>query len=420
VGAELVPLWTRALNPIRPFAPAGQNAQQGLRGALSVSATGQVAVVAGGLLWVIDGVSGIPSHAFLAADSVRLNSQDALYFDSPGHVAFTPDAGGVWLRANGMPAFVDLEAIDRRRGPLVRYSWALQADSDESWEAPAQSVARDGTLVWLSSGGVARALGQNGTVRWESSVYGGTPRLDSNEFVFWSAANPARALALQDAREVWRPQVLSGWTDSVLTNSEDAPTRSVIPVRHTENFKPVLSLHRLDGTVAAIAHGSDGGLPLFPDATAQSVGELLVSDQERLASFDQATGELRWLVRLPSALGTDLVPAERSGKVFAATKDCRLLALDSDGRIVNSHRMKGFPTGDLMKLRNGILYVLTQLPMPVSSARLFPGDVTSARPDGSVPRIADYDCFRSVRTQCGPPIDGELGYLYLLYAFAVE
>ena len=82
--------------------------------------------------------------------------------------------------------------------------------------------------------------------------------------------------------------------------------------------------------------------------------------------------------------------------------------------------MRGFPTGDLMQLRDGILYVLTYMPIPPDGGLVFPGDLRGPRLDGGIPTIEDYDCFHSIPTVCGPPINRELGYLYLLYAFAVE
>lgn len=419
LGAELVPIWTRTLNPIHPLVLLAQNGHRGYRGAISVSATGEVAVVAGGLLWILDGATGVPSHAFRSADADRINEAEGLLFSSPGHVAFAPD-GRLWVKANSQPALINLQSLDRKRGPLVTFSWALQGFSGGTWDSPAQSVASDGTLFWFSSDGTTRALQPDGAVRWESGIFGGTPRVDANDFVYWSAADPARAVAAEDAREVWRPQVLPGWTDSVLTNNENAAIRTLIPVRHVQNFRELLALHRLDGSIATIPHGADGGLPLIPTATAQSASGLWVADRDSIARFDEATGELRWLTQVSSDLWPDLVAGENSEQVFAATRDCRVLALDADGRIARSHQMKGIATGDLMQLRDGILYVLTYLPRPLSSTNLFPGDLSSPRRDGGVPQLDDYECFKSVPTLCGPPIDGELGYVYVLYAFAVE
>ncbi len=81
-----------------------------------------------------------------------------------------------------------------------------------------------------------------------------------------------------------------------------------------------------------------------------------------------------------------------SGKdeaLYVATENCHLSVLDRSGRVTRSHQMIGRPTGDLMQMENGILYVLTYVPRGLRQEQMvFPGQFTVSREDGGVSRLA--------------------------------
>ena len=83
--------------------------------------------------------------------------------------------------------------------------------------------------------------------------------------------------------------------------------------------------------------------------------------------------------------------------------------------------MVGRPTSDLMQVQNGILYVLTTIHTGLPEYQVvFPGQFEVTREDGSVSRLADYECVDGSSFYCGQPIYGQSRFLYVLYAFAVE
>lgn len=422
---ELVPLWRHVINPEVATVPPPKSGRIGKRGAIAAHSNGKVAVSIGGTVWLFDGATGKPEHALLAATVSPTFNRGRLDFDPVGVAAFTPDGGGLWVKAANHPALLDLAVWDRRHGPNVTVAWRANHPGDP-WDDGSQAVGADGTLYWRSTSGAVRALDTDGGVRWELSGLGGTPRVDANDFIFWSDAAPARGFASSDGREVWRPQSLAQWNTSELTNSENAAGNSLIPVKHQTNTRGELSLHRLDGTIAAVFEfGVDGGLGFVPDSTAQSHDTLFSALHESPAgaglieAFAQSSRVKKWSTQL-SPLATDPM-AGANDALFVATIDCRISMLDGRGIVTKSHRMAGRPTGDLLQLQNGILYVLTEIDVGLSGEeRVFPGQFTVPREDGGVSSIDDYECFSSEPFLCGQPIVGANPLLFMLYAFKVE
>lgn len=420
---ELVPLWRHTINPLLDTVPSPKSGRFGHRGAVAAHPNGKVAVAIGGTVWLFDGRSGNPEHVLLAATVPEL-ARSRLDFDRDGVAAFTPDGGGLWVKGLAHPALLDLTTWDRRLGPRVAVASAGQLN--DPWDDGSQAVGADGTLYWRGTFGTVRALAPDGDVRWQLAGLGGTPRVDSNDFVFWSDAAPARGFAAADGREVWRPQQLAQWNTSELTNSENAPSTSLIPVKHQTNGRGELSLHGIDGRIAAVLEFDvDAGLGFLPDSTAQSNGTLFTALHESSAgsglieAFDQSTLMKKWAAEI-SPLETDPI-AGRDETLYVATRDCRVSVIDSSGNIVRSHRMAGRPTGDLMQLQNGILYVLTEIGTGLNEdQRVFPGQFAVPREDGGVSSVDDYECLRSEPFLCGQPIAGSNPLLFMLYAFKVE
>ncbi len=414
LAGTLAPLWSRTLAPLRATASSGA---EGGRSAVAVHPNGTVAVAVGGTLWLLDADSGVPAHGLLSGGGVGLGDI--------GTAVFTPDGKSLWVNG-GTPTRLDLTSWDRISGPR-----AYKYPGDQTWGGMAPAVAADGTLFFLGVGGRARALETSGQLRWDQPGLGGTPRVDSNDRVFWSKSQPPRAVDALTGQEVWRAALQPEWLESQLLNSENAPIRSLVPMRNRSIGPDTVSLHRADGSIARVIElRTDGGVPVRPHRSAQSAdGVLFLTYRvgaemgpewvERMVALDETTGRERW-VRELSAFATDPVVGN-SGDVYVAGTDCRLSILDPAGDVSRSYLMAGKPTGDLLQFVNGVLYVLTRIDTQLSPGeRVFAGDLRPVLEDGGVRQVEDYDCPSGVAALCGPAIDGDMGNLFILYAFKVE
>ena len=410
----LVPLWKRTLNPITRTSTF--NSAEGHRSAVAVHPNGTVAVAAGGTVWLLDANTGVPTHGLMAASRVG--------FSVFGFAVFTPDGKSLWVNG-GDPMRLDLTSWDRIAGPAA---YRYQGDAFSSGLVP--GVASDGTIFFLGS--LGRALEPSGQVRWERSGVNGTARVDAADRVFWSRAQPPRALDPITGDEVWRAQLRPEWFESELINAENVPTRSLIPMRNLSNGPHTVSLHRAsDGNIERVIEPrTDAGTSVRANRSAQSgdgtlyLTYLLGSSQgavlnERVVAYDEATGAQKWVKEFPELATAPLVGA--GGDVFVATKDCRLSVLSPDGEVRRSFLMAARPTGDLLQLTDGVLYVVTSINPGLNvGERVFPGDSLPVREDGGIPRVEDYDCPRGDPLLCAPEIKGDVSELFVLYAFRVE
>lgn len=374
-------------------------------------------MAAGGTLWLLDADAGIPAHGLRGgAGGVQFGSQQI--------AAFTPDGDSLWVNG-GTPTRLDLTAWDKLSGPA-----AYQVEEGQGWVAKSPAVGSDGTLFFLSFDGVARAVEPSGQVRWRRPNLSGTPRVDARGRVFWSRTQPLRAVDSLTGEEVWRAVLQPEWRESTLLNSENAPVRFPIPLRNLSlGSQPYsVSLHREDGSIARIiSPKTDAGVSIGPTRSAQSPTGVLVltfrmlaGDDviERIIAIDEATGAERWSRDVAELATHPVVGA--SGDVYVATTDCRLSVLDSNGDVTRSYVMPGKPTGDLLQLSNGVVYVLTSLTTQLAPGeRIWADDVDLTREDGGAARVEDYDCPAGAARLCFPTIDSGDGLL-VLHAFKVE
>lgn len=413
----LTPLWRRTIVPVLPGYDS-RAALRNLRGrsALAVHPVGGIAVSLGGVLWLIDPLTGVPSHILYGADGNALALRENPLFKAPV-VAFAPDGKKLWTDSYG-PMLLNLEVFDRRAGPRVEYSW-FAAHSEkyiEVWDSPSQSVGADGTLYWNSQFGMARALEPSGQVRWESDQARGFASLDGNGNSFWT--HSAAGLRGEDGGLMWTAAQMSPWRGTgLLTNVEGSLIRELIPVQHGPAAQggDELALHRLDGTIAAI-------LPerVAPEtSSAQTDGLLFLATAEgtSLSSWNTRTLQRNWATPLSGTLDVSPVVVEGSRSVWVVTSDCRVSELDEQGVVKRWHQMDGAPMDQVSKVSNGILYVLS-----MTRNELGPGEVVRPgqllRADGGTTAPSDYGCYRNVAEWCGLPI--RPGPVFYLYAYRID
>lgn len=433
--------WRRPLIPA--LAPEYYPAQRQSHYQDSVAISGnRIAINAGATLWLLDADTGLPTNMFIGADGIlisrALNDQYNPYFESSVPVvAFAGDGGLLWTAGILTPLLLDLGAIDVVKGPLVVLSWEAdhpfrqgQTTGPGWWDATA-AVGSDGTLFWRNYGSHIRALEPSGNVRWEAFNSGGWPILDGDR-IYWQS-EPI-GLRQSDGGVVWTAQTPAGqrWPSGFITDARTGPLGSVIPV-----LRPgirTLSAHRRDGTMIwAVDAGyyNDGINSDYFSTAEDSSGTLYAARVERVVGGGGeigavegrnafANGDFKWRLLPTRPDGGSVFPdvpvaSQRGEGIYFTGSDCLLYAVDKNGVIRGTLPLGAPAMGVNPHLVDGVLYVLTSLPM----APILAND-GALYPDGDAHDIIErYGCPLAHGSLC-PPINGAAERVLFLNAIQVE
>lgn len=426
--AGLTPLWRRTLVADSPLKRFNRGSE---RTGMSVGSDGRLAVVTANRLWLLDGASGVPQHIFVHFDQRRVGESPSLGTDtSRPVVAFTPDAGGIWLALQSTPALISLSAITPRYGPLVEYAWAAEGDgglfSFDDWVFESKAVGDDGTLYWNLTGTLV-ALEPSGRVRWKRPGHG-YPMLDGNGNVFGFFGDPYGVRAT-DGQTIWLPERHPGWEFSDVAQLEDQRVGELIPINWYAPDGGEFAMHRVDGTIAWTVDAA-----LLRNATVAFAGDGTMyatqakGDGATLEAWESTRPERRWALDVfspdggPDTIDTGPIPAERRAGAYFVTVEGLVVSVDSDGGVVGWYDLPGLAAGYTPVLHDGVLYVVSVKPMGdvlPKDEQIFPG----FHLDGGrvVPNDWEsYGCMSWVWNECGPAIRGYSEGVFYLYAFRVE
>lgn len=413
-SGSLTPLWERTIIASGDERLHSSARTEGGTAALDVHGD-TLALSYGEELWILDARTGAPRHIVQ-----RVGKEEDPWsrdINAPGTAVLVHDGHWLWVNAIG-PALVDLRSFDVGRGFSLSVGTPYEIPS---WHGISPAVSLDGTLFWLDHTGTLRALQTDGVTRWEVTGKAGVP-LMADDLVLLRHGPPQALDALTGELRWSVPN--TGGLDEILL-ADDAKVGALIPVRHSgANSRPYVAMRRVsDGvSVQTLTPSADAGFDFFPSQGALSDdGVLYLSSPfaKRVVAIELDTGREKWV--RPDELQTPPVIGD-NGLVYLATSDCAISVIGGDGQRIAHFVTQGRPTPHLMKLRGGILYVLTELPGMGGDPNnvedwLYPGSARAPLVDGQRRRPKDYGC--SAELSCFLLKPGQ-GSFAKLYAFRVE
>lgn len=373
----LKPLWERSLlSDVRFSEPLDTSLFAAPLG-IDVSSTGTlVASTPAGLL-MAKADTGEPLH--LLEYFGHYGSENGIGTPgSTGGVHFTPDASKLWFDG-GRLGLVDLTTYDRFHGFEAR-TW--NDDIDGTWWAIDQSpMAADGTVFWSSIQGLI-AMRPDGSKGWERPSVPGGLLLVNDDVLIINARSP-RAVDALTGDLLWEgteqvDSITGGGTWVAMAKGRTVTVRGL-----------------RDGAVMATFDLSPH-TDFFVDLALVSEQGVLfvVVESNTLVAFDIASKRELWSRKIalaaPPVLG-------KNGRLYVATEDCGLQILDASGETIERYVMRGAAMRRQMLLRDGVLYLLSELP-PLGGDRsdwatwVYPGSPQSPQPADGATIEETYGC----------------------------